>query len=314
MGNGVVSKHLCSPNEDFGTLKNRWVRHFVGTFHTSDYSIWAKRDEKCLQNVLPTYFSTLRNLLLGAIKLQLCSVQNAQVLNKIAGRMPPCATSLFGKHNLILRCIVRMSSERERLILTFQCPNSQDIVWDNGHNTTCFEISTLPYARGDWTDRQGRLASAYCKKIANVPNNNCPMSAPQTSAPQTSAPQTSAPSALDRYKLGEKGQSCSEVCTNAGRTCTEFSQGTLTYGRDIVYDMMRKNGIQEESGREDEWQNNFRKRDGYTYTGSEFFAVPGFWVLSNGNAAPNWKNGAFNATPSTCGARWGDMRRVCACD
>ncbi len=32
------------------------------------YSIWAKSDEKCLQNVLPTYLSTFLNLRLGGIK------------------------------------------------------------------------------------------------------------------------------------------------------------------------------------------------------------------------------------------------------
>ena len=49
---------LCSPNEDFGTVKNVSAGHFVSTFHTLDYSIWANSDEKCLQNVLLEYFST----------------------------------------------------------------------------------------------------------------------------------------------------------------------------------------------------------------------------------------------------------------
>ncbi len=61
-------ENLCSPNEDFGPSKNMWVRPFVSTFHTPKYSIWAKSDEKCLQNALPTYFETVRNLRLGSIK------------------------------------------------------------------------------------------------------------------------------------------------------------------------------------------------------------------------------------------------------
>jgi hypothetical protein len=61
------SNDLCSPNEDFGTSKNIWVRPFVSTFHTQNYSIWAKSDEKCLQKVLPNTFSTFQNLLLGSM-------------------------------------------------------------------------------------------------------------------------------------------------------------------------------------------------------------------------------------------------------
>ena len=64
---------LCSPNEDFGTSKNIRARRFVSSFHTPDYSIWAKRDEKSLQNVLPEYFSTFQNLRLGSIKLTVMS-------------------------------------------------------------------------------------------------------------------------------------------------------------------------------------------------------------------------------------------------
>ena len=64
------SPNLCSPNEDFGTSKNIRARHFVSTFHTPYYSIWAKRDEKCLQNVVSEYFSTFQNLRLGSIKLR----------------------------------------------------------------------------------------------------------------------------------------------------------------------------------------------------------------------------------------------------
>jgi hypothetical protein len=62
--------NLCSPNEDLGPSKNMWVRAFVSTFHTPKYSIWAKNDKICLQNVFPTYFSTVPNLRLGSIKFR----------------------------------------------------------------------------------------------------------------------------------------------------------------------------------------------------------------------------------------------------
>ena len=41
---------LFSPNEDFGTSENIQLRHLVSTFHTSNYSIWAKSDEKWSHN------------------------------------------------------------------------------------------------------------------------------------------------------------------------------------------------------------------------------------------------------------------------
>ena len=64
-----VYLNLWLPNEDFGTSKNIRERHFVSNFHTPDYSIWAKRDENCLQNVVPEYFPTIQNLRLGSIEL-----------------------------------------------------------------------------------------------------------------------------------------------------------------------------------------------------------------------------------------------------
>ncbi len=68
-GQEIQNRILCSPNEDFGTSKNMWVIAFVSTFHTPKCPIWAESDEKCLQNVLPTYFSTVRNLRLGSINI-----------------------------------------------------------------------------------------------------------------------------------------------------------------------------------------------------------------------------------------------------
>ena len=56
---------VWSPNEDFGTSKNMLVRPFVSTFHAPKYSIWAKSDEKCLQNVVPTYCSTFQKSSFG---------------------------------------------------------------------------------------------------------------------------------------------------------------------------------------------------------------------------------------------------------
>ena len=61
--------HTAAPNEDFHSSKNRCSRVFVSTFHTPNYSIWAKSDEKCLQKVLPKYFSTFQNLRLGSINV-----------------------------------------------------------------------------------------------------------------------------------------------------------------------------------------------------------------------------------------------------
>ena len=44
------------PKRRFWNVENIRARHFVSTFHTPDYFIWAKRDENCLQNVVPEYF------------------------------------------------------------------------------------------------------------------------------------------------------------------------------------------------------------------------------------------------------------------
>ncbi len=57
----IFRPRVCFPNEDFGPSKNMWVRHFVRTFHTPKYSIWAKSDEKCTK-------CTVQNLRLGSIK------------------------------------------------------------------------------------------------------------------------------------------------------------------------------------------------------------------------------------------------------
>ena len=64
----IYARQTKMPNEDLGTSKNIRPRHFVSTFHTPNYSFWAKSDEKYLQNVLAEYFSTFPNLRLGAIK------------------------------------------------------------------------------------------------------------------------------------------------------------------------------------------------------------------------------------------------------
>ena len=69
--------HFMLPSDDWDAalfckdfmLPKPWVRHFVSTFHTLKYSIWAKSDENSLRNALPTYFSTFQNLRLGTIRL-----------------------------------------------------------------------------------------------------------------------------------------------------------------------------------------------------------------------------------------------------
>jgi len=40
---------IDSPHEDFGTSKPMWVRPFVSTFHTRNYSIWSKCDDNCFK-------------------------------------------------------------------------------------------------------------------------------------------------------------------------------------------------------------------------------------------------------------------------
>lgn len=77
---------------------------------------------------------------------------------------------------------------------------------------------------------------------------------------------------------------------------------------------MRHHGLEQNGDKGDEWHNDFRVRDKYTYNGADFRAVPGLWIYDNGKAAPDWKNEAYKSMPSTCDAKWGDMRRVCACE
>jgi hypothetical protein len=96
--------------------------------------------------------------------------------------------------------------------------------------------------------------------------------------------------------------------------CTDAFHGSRTYGRDIVVGTMRHYGLEQNGDRGDEWQNDYRVRDKYTYSGPEFRAVPGLWIYDNGKAATDWKNEAYTGMPSTCDAAWGGMRRVCACD
>ena len=66
MHNSVVA--ICAPQ---AKILEHWKIFgqdiFVSTFHTPSYSLWAKSDEKCLQNVLDEYFSTFQNLRLGSI-------------------------------------------------------------------------------------------------------------------------------------------------------------------------------------------------------------------------------------------------------
>jgi hypothetical protein len=138
--------------------------------------------------------------------------------------------------------------------------------------------------------------------------------APTTYAPETYAPTTLAPATLaQRYTLGEKGQSCHETC---GGACDDAVQGATTYGRDIVFGALSGSGHAQFDNPElnvDEWRDNLRVRDDYHYNGGEFRAVPGLWIRGANQAVPNWKNPQFTQMPSTCGARWGDMRRLCAC-
>ena len=96
-----------------------------------------------------------------------------------------------------------MSSDQD--LLTYQCPNAREIVWLNGHGHSCYDISTNPHANGDWTDKQGRRADAYCNKIANKANN-CPTSARRTTE------QAAAPACPDKCST-YKNRGNSDVCT-----------------------------------------------------------------------------------------------------
>ena len=81
---------------------------------------------------------------------------------------------------------------------------------------------------------------------------------------------------------------------------------------DIALEAVRRSGIQVRTN--DEFQNNFRVRDGYTVSGNDYYSVPGFFITDDGRADLNWKNSNYTSMPSQCDARWGPMVRVCACD
>ena len=117
--------------------------------------------------------------------------------------------------------------------------------------------------------------------------------------------------------LGPKGQNCTETCASAGSTCTNDRQDRATYGRRIALDALDRSGLQQFDDpnlNDDEWRDNLRVRDNYTYHGSEYHAVPGLWIRGNNQAVLNWKNPGYTQRPSRCDTRWGDMMRVCACE
>jgi len=98
--------------------------------------------------------------------------------------------------------------------------------------------------------------------------------------------------------------------------CTNSTQGRETYGESIAFDALQRSGLRQFSNPElnnDQWQNNYRVRDGYEYNGGEYYSVPGLWIREN-QAVPNWKNPNYTSMPSRCDSRWDFMMRVCACD
>jgi hypothetical protein len=114
------------------------------------------------------------------------------------------------------------------------------------------------------------------------------------------------------YTLSEKGKSCRETCA----VCDDAVHGARTYGRAVVLNALSGSGhalFDDPELNNEEWRDNLRVRDGYVYNGGEFRAVPGLWIRGANQAVPNWKNPEFQQMPSTCDARWADMRRLCAC-
>ena len=81
---------------------------------------------------------------------------------------------------------------------------------------------------------------------------------------------------------------------------------------DIALEAVRQSGLPVRTN--DEFQNNFRVRDGYTVDQSWYYSVPGFWITEDQKADVTWKNPNYADMPSNCDSRWGDMMRVCACD
>ena len=129
-------------------------------------------------------------------------------------------------------------------------------------------------------------------------------------------PQASWSSGKARYVLGGVGASCTDVCTGAGTSCTNSTQGSETYGWEIAVEALKQSGLQQYSNQDlnnEEWRDNLRVRDGYSYPGGEFRAVPGLWIRGN-QAVLNWKNQNHVGTPSQCDTRWGPMMRMCACE
>ena len=127
-----METNLCSPNEDFGTSKNIRSRHFVSAFHTPNYSVWAKSDEKYLQNVLTEYFSTFQNLRLGAIKFErLFDFQQGEIIlgSKIHHNQLIC---VCGHHILI--CDLLTGENKKYIKLSGIVPNDLCIV---GNHVYC---------------------------------------------------------------------------------------------------------------------------------------------------------------------------------
>ena len=114
------------------------------------------------------------------------------------------------------------------------------------------------------------------------------------------------------YVTGSEGQSCTKACQAANTKCSDSVHGAATYGIDIARDAVKKSGLPLRGN--DEFQDNLRVRDRYEVLGDNYKAVPGFFSTEDGKADLNWKNPSHTQTPSTCGASWDHMMRICACD
>ncbi len=71
-------EHNIHPTKT-GTSKTISMGRFGSTFYTTECHIWAKSDEKCVENDPSKSFSTLQNLRLGAIHRATCNYEMCDV-------------------------------------------------------------------------------------------------------------------------------------------------------------------------------------------------------------------------------------------
>jgi hypothetical protein len=118
------------------------------------------------------------------------------------------------------------------------------------------------------------------------------------------------------YHVGASGATCDATCEARNMVCDAEAQANTTYGRDIAFEALRRGGVVQRGGLEDEWQGDVRVRDGYrTHDAGQMRSMPGIWMWGNSTTegAPNWKNEAHRNVSSTCSDAYAGLRRVCSC-